>query len=84
MEKLSLAAVLLIIGRELWAILKDKNKDLRDNTMATLENSFRIKEMTKKLDELSTLPKDMDEAFNKIRHLEDKLKAFHAKTDIEV
>ena len=40
--------------------------------------------MNKKLDELSTLPKDMDEAFNKIRHLEDKLKAFHAKTDIEV
>lgn len=83
-EKMSLAAVLLIIGREVWSILKDKNKDLRDNTMATLENSFRIKELSKKMDGLANLPKDMNEAFIKIRHLEEDVKEMLGKPDIEV
>lgn len=83
MQSLSLAAIVLFIAKELWDLFKTKDKALKDNTLAVLENSFRIKELTKRMDDLYGLPQDVNEAHNKIRIIEERLKVYSQLTDID-
>lgn len=69
-----IAVVVLI----LWTIVKDtlfqKNKDLKENTTKTIENTYAIRELKSELIKLARLPTDISSAHTKIRVIEERIK----------
>jgi phosphoserine phosphatase len=79
MEKeLTISLIALLIARELWEVVKkamfSKDDSLKANTEATIKNTLAIAYLREDIAKLHKLPLDVNEAFGKIRAIEDRVK----------
>lgn len=67
-------ALILFILKEGWDLVKKLIvNDVKNNTIATIENSIHLKILNEQMKELSKLPKDVASAHSKIRRIESTL-----------